>query len=78
MLRAAYGMWRSRKVVAQIAAGEIPLTGVALERPFRRALVISLLNPKAILFFIAFFVQFVDPAYDKPCCRSCCWARSRR
>lgn len=33
---------------------------------FRRALVISLLNPKAILFFVAFFVQFVDPAYPAP------------
>ena len=31
--------------------------------PFSRALVISLLNPKAILFFMAFFIQFVDPAY---------------
>ncbi|MFJ6698131.1 leucine efflux protein LeuE [Streptomyces sp. NPDC091272] len=37
-----------------------------LERPYRRALVISLLNPKAILFFISFFVQFVDPAYAYP------------
>ena len=27
---------------------------------------ISLLNPKAILFFISFFVQFVDPAYPYP------------
>jgi leucine efflux protein len=35
-------------------------------RPFRRALVISLLNPKAILFFISFFVQFLDPAYEYP------------
>lgn len=33
---------------------------------FHRALVISLLNPKAILFFVAFFVQFVDPAYPEP------------
>ena len=32
-------------------------------RPFRQALVISLLNPKAILFFISFFIQFVDPGY---------------
>jgi len=31
--------------------------------PLRRALGVSLLNPKAILFFIAFFIQFVDPAY---------------
>ena len=36
------------------------------ERPYRRALVISLFNPKAILFFISFFVQFVDPAYAHP------------
>lgn len=38
----------------------------ATERPYRRALVISLFNPKAILFFISFFVQFVDPAYAHP------------
>ena len=66
MLRAAYGMWRSRRVVAQIAEGKVEMVPGALAHPFRRALVISLLNPKAILFFIAFFVQFVDPAYDKP------------
>ncbi|UOD51658.1 leucine efflux protein LeuE [Orrella daihaiensis] len=34
--------------------------------PFRGALLISLLNPKAIFFFISFFVQFVDPNYDHP------------
>jgi leucine efflux protein len=38
----------------------------AVARPFRRALVISLLNPKAILFFISFFVQFLDPGYAHP------------
>lgn len=36
------------------------------QRPFRRALVISLMNPKAILFFVSFFIQFVDPAYAYP------------
>ena len=35
-------------------------------QPFRRALVISLLNPKAILFFISFFIQFLDPTYAYP------------
>lgn len=35
-------------------------------RPFRRAAVISLLNPKAILFFISFWVQFLDPGYAYP------------
>ena len=33
---------------------------------YRRALVISLLNPKAIFFFISFFVQFVNPQYPYP------------
>jgi leucine efflux protein len=33
--------------------------------PLPRALGISLLNPKAILYCIAFFIQFVDPAYGR-------------
>jgi leucine efflux protein len=36
------------------------------KRPFRKALIISLMNPKAILFFISFFIQFVDPAFPNP------------
>ncbi|HEY9101761.1 leucine efflux protein LeuE [Chitinimonas sp.] len=32
----------------------------------RKAYVISLLNPKAILFFLSFFVQFVDTSYPHP------------
>ncbi|MGV9879467.1 leucine efflux protein LeuE [Streptomyces sp. NPDC003006] len=66
MLRAALAMWRARH---ERAVREDPAGGGgegAAERPFRRALVISLLNPKAILFFIAFFVQFVDPGYAYP------------
>lgn len=31
------------------------------EDPFLRALGLSLTNPKAILFFLAFFTQFVSP-----------------
>lgn len=34
--------------------------------PYRTALTISILNPKAILFYLSFFVQFVDPHYDYP------------
>jgi leucine efflux protein len=37
-----------------------------LQRPFRRALVVSLLNPKAILFVVSFFIQFVEPGYAYP------------
>ncbi|MEU3447083.1 leucine efflux protein LeuE [Streptomyces thermolilacinus] len=69
MLRSAWSMWRERPGPADAepdagtgAAGPEP----AGERPFRRAFVVSLLNPKAILFFVAFFVQFVDPAYPYP------------
>ncbi|WP_342321011.1 leucine efflux protein LeuE [Kosakonia sp. BYX6] len=33
---------------------------------FKRALVLSLTNPKAILFYVSFFVQFIDIHYAKP------------
>ncbi|GAA1356237.1 leucine efflux protein LeuE [Streptomyces beijiangensis] len=64
MMRAAWSLWRARKERAAEAAGEE--AEPAMERPYRRALVISLFNPKAILFFISFFVQFVDPHYAYP------------
>ncbi|MBP8063891.1 MAG: leucine efflux protein LeuE [Acinetobacter sp.] len=35
-------------------------------KPFSTALTISILNPKAILFYLSFFVQFVNPAYTYP------------
>lgn len=35
-------------------------------RAFQKALLVSLLNPKAIIFLLSFFVQFVDPLYDQP------------
>ncbi|MBQ0828539.1 leucine efflux protein LeuE [Streptomyces tagetis] len=63
MLRAAWSMWKARRERVEETA-DAPVT--ADERPFRRALVVSLVNPKAILFFVAFFVQFVDPAYAHP------------
>jgi len=34
--------------------------------PFKVALFVSLLNPKAILFFVSFFIQFVEPGYAEP------------
>ncbi|MFM9369496.1 leucine efflux protein LeuE [Streptomyces sp. Da 82-17] len=64
MLRAAWSMWKSRREERSGDAADAA-TGPD-EKPFRRAFVISLLNPKAILFFIAFFVQFVDPDYAYP------------
>ncbi|WP_333772082.1 leucine efflux protein LeuE [Streptomyces sp. IBSBF 3136] len=66
MLRAAREMWRTRRerVLENAASEEDPAP--AVERPLRRAFVVSLFNPKAILFFVAFFVQFVDPGYAYP------------
>ncbi|MCL7496791.1 leucine efflux protein LeuE [Streptomyces sp. MCA2] len=67
MLRGAWALWRgreARRAERQDGAAEAPKESV--ERPYRRALVVSLLNPKAILFFISFFVQFVDPSYAHP------------
>ncbi|MBI0378934.1 leucine efflux protein LeuE [Streptomyces sp. NEAU-174] len=77
MLRGARALWRRRPGTAEAArsaagapgtdgAAEAAMGSANGERPYRRALVISLLNPKAILFFISFFVQFVDPDYAHP------------
>ncbi|WDT56777.1 leucine efflux protein LeuE [Streptomyces sp. G7(2002)] len=67
MLRGAWALWRGREARrAERGDGASEVPKEAVERPFRRALVVSLLNPKAILFFISFFVQFVDPSYAHP------------
>ncbi|CAM5229595.1 leucine efflux protein [Streptomyces xanthochromogenes] len=63
MLRQAVGMWRSRHEQTQEQAATAPAAG---ERPYRRALMLSLFNPKAILFMLSFFVQFVQPGYAYP------------
>ena len=48
------------------SAPKVAASAAHLQQPFRRALVISLLNPKAILFLLSFFVQFIDPVYPRP------------
>ncbi|AUH43312.1 leucine efflux protein LeuE [Streptomyces sp. CMB-StM0423] len=70
MLRGAWRMWREREARAVARAEGEAVRAEAereeMERPYRRAFVVSLLNPKAILFFVSFFVQFIDPAYAHP------------
>lgn len=74
MLRAAVSLWRERhrrtaELVETVDPAETagaPGATASAERPYRRALVVSLINPKAILFLISFFVQFVDPGYAYP------------
>jgi leucine efflux protein len=67
MLRSAVRGLRPRRAAAASAQRDPGAPAQPQEeRPFRRALVVSLLNPKAILFFLAFFTQFVDPHYAHP------------
>jgi leucine efflux protein len=72
MLRSALAMWRSRGQAlvpdepGAAQAVQAAQATEAAEHPYRRALVISLFNPKAILFLISFFVQFVDSSYAYP------------
>lgn len=65
LLWAAWQSWRSNR---QGHAPNAPIVEAPahLQPPFKRALLISLLNPKAILFLLSFFVQFIDPAYSRP------------
>ncbi|MEC5385714.1 leucine efflux protein LeuE [Uliginosibacterium sp. H3] len=60
LLRTAIMRWRGKAPVD----ADPGTTDVG--QPFHKALVISLMNPKAILFFISFFIQFVDPHYEYP------------
>ncbi|WP_412539797.1 leucine efflux protein LeuE [Longispora sp. K20-0274] len=62
-LKMAWGALRSWRAPAAEPVAEVV---EETPRPFRRALTVSLLNPKAILFFVSFFIQFVDPAYAHP------------
>ncbi|MFJ1704434.1 leucine efflux protein LeuE [Kitasatospora sp. NPDC088346] len=76
LCRSARDLWRERRAVAANAAGGAEAAdaaaggpapaGTDTERPFRRALAISLLNPKALIFLLSFFTQFVDPSYGQP------------
>jgi leucine efflux protein len=59
LLRGGLKSWRGE---AQVEAPR----AVDASQPFRKALVVSLLNPKAIAFLLSFFIQFVDPAYPHP------------
>ncbi|MFI9186234.1 leucine efflux protein LeuE [Streptomyces goshikiensis] len=59
MMRGAWALWRSRHGEEGVAAEAAAPEGDG-ERPYRRALLISLFNPKAILFLVSFFVQFVS------------------
>ncbi|WP_300752126.1 leucine efflux protein LeuE [Janthinobacterium sp.] len=66
-LQMLVGCWRKlRAGAAADSAGDTAPVQIKEANPFRKALIISLMNPKAILFFISFFIQFVDPQFHSP------------
>ena len=66
LIRNAFIKWRSGTSADLDAQAAVSQMVTNMQQPFKRALVISLLNPKAILFLLSFFVQFIDPAYATP------------
>lgn len=63
LFKAAYQTWKAVETPEQLQTEQISIEKL---KPFKTALTISILNPKAILFYLSFFVQFVDPAYPYP------------
>lgn len=60
LLRSAWRTWRGSQTAAP------PEPPPDARHPFRTALMICLMNPKAIFFFLSFFIQFVSPDYPYP------------
>lgn len=60
LMRTAWQIWRRQR------PSPAPQQPLDLAHPFKTALIISLMNPKAILFFVSFFIQFVAPDYAYP------------
>ena len=60
-LGAAYLTWLGLKMLFA-RPGDAPILRILPGHYLRQALLITLLNPKAIVFYMAFFPLFVDPA----------------
>ena len=57
---AAYLAWLGWKMLTA-KPGDAPVLNIRPRQYFQQALTITLLNPKAIVFYMAFFPLFVDP-----------------
>ena len=60
-LGAAYLAWLGFRMITA-KPGAAPVIDIRVGHYFRQSLTITLLNPKAIVFYMAFFPLFVDPA----------------
>lgn len=63
-LGAAYLVWLGGKMLLA-KPGAAPILNIKPRQYFRQAMAITLLNPKAIVFYMAFFPLFVDPAQHR-------------
>lgn len=61
---AAYLAWLGYKLITA-KPGEGPSIQITPGHYFRETLFITLLNPKAIMFYFAFFPQFIDPVHHQ-------------
>ena len=59
-LGAVYLGWMGYKMLTA-KPGDAPVLNIAPRHYFRQGAVITLLNPKAIVFYMAFFPLFIDP-----------------
>lgn len=61
---AAYLAWLGAKMLLA-KPGAAPVLNIQPRHYFRQALLITLLNPKAVLFYMAFFPMFIDPVRQR-------------
>jgi threonine/homoserine/homoserine lactone efflux protein len=61
---AAYLTWLGYKMLVAKAGGK-PLLNITAGHYFKQSFIITLFNPKAVMFYIAFFPQFIDPVHHQ-------------
>lgn len=64
MIQVAWVTWGNK--AAALSKKVVTLKPTTQFKAFKKALLIGVLNPKAIFFLLSFFVQFVDPTYPYP------------
>jgi leucine efflux protein len=63
-LGAGYLAWLGYKMLTA-KPGDKPTINIKPGHYFRQSMVITVFNPKAIMFYVAFFPQFIDPVHHQ-------------
>lgn len=61
---ALYLIWLGVRLIRSAGAGAAVIS-ISAGRYFRQSLLITVLNPKAIVFYLAFFPLFIDPQHHR-------------